>query len=64
MKKLENYKECIFVEEAGNKDILIINRVGLCVSTLSLEHLRGLVSAGVLTRSRVVGDAVVYRIAA
>lgn len=64
MKKLENYKECIFVAEAGKEDALIINRMGLCVSTLNPEQFNALVSAGLLVRSRVVGDAIVYRIAA
>lgn len=63
MKKLEAFKECIFVAEAGKEDALIINRAGLYVSTLPLEQLRGLVSAGLLVRSRVVGNAIVYRIA-
>lgn len=63
MKRLENYKECIFVAESGNDDILVINRVGLCVSTLSPGQFGGLVSAGLLARSRAVGNAIVYKIA-
>lgn len=63
MKRLENYKECIFVAETGNENILIINRVGLCVSTLNPEQFNALVSAGLLVRSRVIDNAVVYRIA-
>jgi hypothetical protein len=63
MKKLEAFKECIFVAESGNENILIINRAGLCVSTLDPEQFNALVSAGVLTRSRVIDTAIVYRIA-
>lgn len=63
MKRIENYKDCVFVVEAGNENILIINRAGLCISTLDPEQFNALVSAGVLTRSRVIGDAIVYRVA-